>query len=141
MLTISNHVHIEQLQESSLLPAAASHYIITQFETIKTMLHQDDHKPLSLDSHGYCIVLLEPSDNFRCLPIVGPGSSQIDLLESNPEYVELTSLPNELSMYRICFMFDNESCLLMYILNDSLDLKLGQWLAERAGLSAAEGLQ
>ncbi|NQX63763.1 hypothetical protein [Paenibacillus qinlingensis] len=143
MLTILNHVHIKQLLESSILPAASLHYIITEFETLKAMLHHDDCMPFSfsLDAHGYLLVLLEPRDNFHCLPIANPRSSQIDLLESNPEYVELTTLPDEISMYRICFMFDNESYLFMYILNDSLDMKLVQWLAERAGLSSAEELQ
>jgi hypothetical protein len=132
LLTITKLNHILILNQSQTLPHACLHYLTEEFNVLSGALNHEIQVSFSLEEHGHQMVVLESSDNFHCLPIISPNNSQLDLLKSMPEYVELNQLPDGFSMYRICFMFDNESCLLVFILNDTLEPKLEQWLLEQS---------
>lgn len=139
MLTITKEEHLTMLDRSRALPAPFRSYLEKEFGALSEELNYERLAPFSLEDHGHRMVVLEPGDNFHRLPITGSG--HLDLLDSLPEYAELTPLPDGWSMYRVCFLPDNESCLLMYILNDTLDPKLERWLAEQAGLFTGEEVQ
>lgn len=133
MLTLLNAEHFSSGRLATI-PAAFLTFLTGEFDELTKSLHQDPDEQFATDRYGHQIVVLEPSDNYRSLPIGGFGPFELDLLESVPEYVEFRPLSGGVSVYRLGFLLDNECFLIMYIWNERIDPKLASWLAERAEL-------
>jgi len=112
-------------------------YLVEEFKEIQESLHHDDERPFSLVEHGYRILLIQSEDAY----ILTGGNDTVNLLESEPEYVELVELPDGVHMYRACLMPDNECFLLIYALKGALRPELEQWFAEQSGCLAKEDFE
>lgn len=112
-------------------------YLVEEFKQIQESLHHDDEKPFSLVEHGYRMLLVQSEDT--C--ILTDGNKIVNLLETEPEYVEMVELPDEFCMYRACLMPDNECFLLIYALRGTLRADLEQWFAEKSGCLAEEDMK
>ncbi|MGU3565662.1 hypothetical protein [Paenibacillus sp. D51F] len=142
MLIITEIDHIIKLHHSGKLPRFGLHYLMAQYLDFAAGLnHRTPPDDFSLEEHGYQMAVLEREDSNRELPIVSPIGTNLILTDSHPEYVELIELADDHSMYRICFMSDNESFLMLYAPKGGTDAVVEQWLAEQAGCPAEEGVQ
>lgn len=141
LLIITKMNHIIELHQSGKLPRFGLHYLMAQYLDFAVGLHHstppDD---FSLEEHGYRMAVLERDDSNYVLPIVNPFGARAVLTESHPEYVELVGLSDDHSMYRICYMPDNESFLMLYAVKGSMDADVERWLAEQAGCAVEEGV-
>lgn len=142
MLIITKIDHIFKLHQSGKLPRFGLHYLMAQYLDFAAGLnHSMPPGDFSLEEHGYRMAVLERDDADCALPIVSPIGTKPILTESHPEYVELVELSDDHSMYRICYMPDNEGFLMLYAAKGSMDADVERWLAEQAGCPVEEGVQ
>ncbi|MGG1519026.1 hypothetical protein ABE504_26685 [Paenibacillus oryzisoli] len=139
LLIITKIDHIMKLHQSGKLPRFGLHYLMAQYLDFAAGLnHSTPADDFSLEGHGYRMAVLEGNDADCALPIVSLFGTKPILTESHPEYVELVEISDGHLMYRICYMPDNESFLMLYAVKGSLDADVERWLAEQAG---EEGVQ
>ncbi|TBL77418.1 hypothetical protein EYB31_18280 [Paenibacillus thalictri] len=142
MLIITKIDHIMKLHQSGKLPRFGLHYLMSQYLDFAAGLnHSTPPDDFSLEEHSYQMVVLERDDADCVLPIVSLFGTKPILTESHPEYVELVELSDDHSMYRICYMPDNECFLMFYVAKGSMDADVERWLAEQAGYPVEEGVQ
>lgn len=137
MVNITNQDSIVSQFKKGTLSQNGMTYLLDEFKEIQESLHHDDEKPFSLVEHGYRMLFVQSEDT--C--ILTSGNDTVNLLETEPEYVELMELPDEVCMYRACLMPDNECFLLIYALRGALRPDVEQWFAEKSGFLALEGSQ
>ncbi|MGG2197551.1 hypothetical protein [Paenibacillus validus] len=129
LFTISNEVHIQNLLEGCTLQPYFVTFLATEYAGLKQELHQEESLAFSLNEHGYCMLVLETSDN---------GNSAFgnlgvnDLLDSGPEYVEIVRLSDEVSVFRACFLLDNECLVMLYAVKGTLEPQLERRLSSFA---------
>ena len=129
MKTIKTMRDLCQLR-GAMKSALLSH--LTEYlEALRESLEPDTAmEQFSLARHGY-IVILEASDDVRDLREVGMRPEQKGLLGSWPEWVELVTLEDGSTIYRIGIMYDNDFMMLFYSSPGQFDEQVEEWLAEQ----------
>jgi hypothetical protein len=137
LINITCQASIVSQFEKGTLSQVDLTYLVSEFKELQESLHHDNEKPFSLVEHGYCMLYVQSEDTCA----LSDGDVVVDLLETEPEYVELVELLDGFCMYRACLMPDNECFLLIYALKGALRPELEQWFAEQSGCFAKEGFK
>ncbi|WP_342476580.1 hypothetical protein NYE24_21190 [Paenibacillus sp. FSL H7-0350] len=137
MIHITNQDSIDRHIKMGTLPQVCLTYLAKEYKEIHESLHQDDDNPFSLLEQGYRMLFVQLEDSCT----LTDSTVIVNLLETEPEYVELVELSDGVCMYRACLMPDNECFLLIYALRGALRLGLEQWFAEHSGCLAKEDFE
>ncbi|OZQ67697.1 hypothetical protein CA600_08450 [Paenibacillus sp. VTT E-133280] len=137
LFNITNQESILSYSKKGTLPQVGLTYLVSELEELKASLHHEGEDQFSLVDHGYYMLVVQSEDTCT----LTDGDVVVNLLENEPEYVELVELPNGVYMYRACLMPDNECFLLIYALRGALRLELEQWFAEQSGCLAKEDFE
>ncbi|WP_342476487.1 hypothetical protein NYE24_19685 [Paenibacillus sp. FSL H7-0350] len=123
--------------EKGMLSSVIQKYLVGEFKEMQESLHHDIERPFSLIEQGYRMLFVQSEDTCT----LTDGDVVVNLLENEPEYVELVELPDGVCMYRACLMPDNECFLLIYALRGALRPELEQWFAEQSECLAKEDFE
>lgn len=124
MRIIKTLLDIQELKLASSFSLPFISYIEDQWLGLFDEQHEEQETihSFSLGSHGH-IIIFEPGDN--------DYSPQCKLDSLWIEYVDEVHLDN-LTIYRIGLLLDNDVMMLLFSMKDSLSMELETWLAEQA---------
>lgn len=124
MRIIKTLLDIQELKSASSFPLPFISYIEEQWLGLFEEHHEEQETihSFSLGSHGH-IIIFEPGDNDYS-PLGNLDSLWI-------EYVDEVHLDN-LTMYRIGLLLDNDVMMLIFSIKDALNIEIETWLAEQA---------
>ncbi|RXT08857.1 hypothetical protein [Ammoniphilus sp. CFH 90114] len=126
MRIIMTKADVQELREANIIHPTYMSYLEEEWRSLYDAFSNGklDEK-FSLREHGY-MVCIEPGDNNFI-----PMGLQHSIIESTPEYVDLIEL-DDLVIYRIGFLYDNDRMMLFYSIAGSLNEEIEDWLSEQA---------
>lgn len=117
---------------SNSLPKPYIQRLVADFSMLQRALADGESlDEFSLQDHGY-LVILENGDDVRDLSEVGLNPEDEGLLGSMPEYVETLSLGDNLQVYKIAVLYDNDYMMFFYSQVGIHDEEVEEWLREQA---------
>lgn len=131
--TIRTKNDLTQYRRQQTVPLPLLHHLEDYF--LKLWQNLSDGEPLetfSLEKHGP-IYLLEPTDNVRNLTELNPEDG--GLIGSAPESVDLVTLSDGSTIFRILILCNNDYGVIFFSVPDTFDEEVEAWLREQAGLN------
>ena len=131
MRVIKSEEDLHLLEKHEVLEEEYLKEVEEYFEQLFQALGRGEaYEEFRLDWPEGFIVILEKGDNLKDLSTVGLNSEDDGILGCMPEYVEEIELEN-LKLYKISVLMDNECMMTYYIKANVLDPRVENWIFER----------